>query len=177
MTVSAFTIRPATGNDVPTLARVAWQSFNEAFAGHPANHPADMEAYMRVAFAVETLETELADPANTYIVAEIEGEIVGYAKLRTGFKEECVSSNAPIELSRLYCLEAHHGKGIGRAMMEECLRIALKKKCDVMWLGVWEYNYRAQAFYAKAGFEKCGTHVFLLGSDPQTDWVMSRSLL
>jgi ribosomal protein S18 acetylase RimI-like enzyme len=45
-----------------------------------------------------------------------------------------------------------------------------------MWLGVWTKNFRAQEFYRKFGFTKCGEHVFVLGSDPQTDWVMSRSL-
>ena len=41
------------------------------------------------------------------------------------------------------------------------------------WLGVWERNARAQAFYRKQGFAPVGTHTFVLGSDEQTDeiWV------
>jgi ribosomal protein S18 acetylase RimI-like enzyme len=45
-----------------------------------------------------------------------------------------------------------------------------------MWLGVWEYNPRAQRFYEKNGFRIVGSHVFLLGEDPQTDLLMQREL-
>ena len=45
-----------------------------------------------------------------------------------------------------------------------------------MWLGVWERNWRAQAFYRKWEFTVVGDHVFLLGSDAQTDLLMERRL-
>ena len=41
-----------------------------------------------------------------------------------------------------------------------------------LWLGVWEKNDRARAFYAKCGFADVGEHIFLFGTDPQTDRVM-----
>ena len=44
-----------------------------------------------------------------------------------------------------------------------------------MWLGVWERNARAIAFYAKWGFIDIGDHVFMLGSDRQTDRIMWRA--
>jgi ribosomal protein S18 acetylase RimI-like enzyme len=44
------------------------------------------------------------------------------------------------------------------------------------WLGVWEKNPRAIAFYQKIGFAQCGAQPFLMGSDLQTDWVMNRTL-
>jgi ribosomal protein S18 acetylase RimI-like enzyme len=45
-----------------------------------------------------------------------------------------------------------------------------------MWLGVWEHNPRAIAFYHKHGFVDVGDHVFLLGEDPQTDIIMELDL-
>ena len=45
-----------------------------------------------------------------------------------------------------------------------------------MFLGVWEHNPRAQAFYRKWGFERVGEHVFQMGDDPQIDWWMVRTL-
>ena len=45
-----------------------------------------------------------------------------------------------------------------------------------MWLGVWEFNPRAQAFYEKYGFYEVGRHIFQLGSDPQTDLLMQKDL-
>ena len=41
-----------------------------------------------------------------------------------------------------------------------------------VWLGVWEKNERGIAFYAKCGFRDVGSHLFLVGSDLQTDRVM-----
>ena len=47
---------------------------------------------------------------------------------------------------------------------------------QTLWLGVWERNPRALAFYGKCGFVDVGEHVFLFGTDPQTDRVMARAL-
>ncbi len=40
-----------------------------------------------------------------------------------------------------------------------------------IWLGVWERNPRAIAFYVKSGYVQVGSHVFTVGSDSQTDFV------
>jgi ribosomal protein S18 acetylase RimI-like enzyme len=45
-----------------------------------------------------------------------------------------------------------------------------------LWLGVWERNPRAIAFYRKAGFVDVGSQLFVVGTDPQTDRLMERSL-
>jgi len=47
---------------------------------------------------------------------------------------------------------------------------------DAIWLGVWERNGRAQAFYRKWNFRAVGQHVFQLGSDPQRDILMQRAV-
>ena len=46
-----------------------------------------------------------------------------------------------------------------------------------LWLGVWERNPRAIAFYRKRGFIEVGAHVFRLGDDAQTDLIMQRDLM
>ena len=43
-----------------------------------------------------------------------------------------------------------------------------------LWLGVWERNERAKAFYRKGGFVDVGAHVFMVGTDAQTDRIMAR---
>ena len=45
-----------------------------------------------------------------------------------------------------------------------------------LWLGVWERNPRAIAFYTKCGFVDVGEHAFVFGTDEQTDRVMARSV-
>lgn len=172
----ALSIRFAAAADAETLAQIAWKSFYDAFADHPKNAPDDMKAYMDEAFSVEALKDDLADKDTIYFVAELENAIVGYAKLKQNSREDCTSGERPIELCRLYSLNEFIGKGIGKSLMLKSLEFAQEENHDFMWLGVWEYNTRAQEFYKKFGFEKCGEHIFQLGSDPQTDWVFERKI-
>jgi len=173
---TSIKIRYSRGEDAETLARIALKSFYDAFADDPRNNPEDMKAYMDSAFSVETITADLNDANAIYLIAEIEDAMVGYAKLKTESSEDCVVGKNPIELCRLYALNEWIGHGIGATLMLACLEHAKEKQHDVMWLGVWEFNYRAQIFYAKFGFEKCGEHVFQLGKDAQTDWVLQRQI-
>ncbi len=47
---------------------------------------------------------------------------------------------------------------------------------QTMWLGVWEHNHRARAFYERWGFIPVGTETFRLGSDEQIDLLMELRL-
>ena len=170
-------IRFATIEDAEILAVIGRKSFYDAFAEHPANHPDDMKIYMDEAFSPETIAEDLRETDTVHFIAEIKNKAVGYAKLKLNSCEDCVSpSQKPIELCRLYSLNEYIGKGIGKALMSKCLEYAEENGNDVFWLGVWEYNFRAQKFYEKFGFEKCGEHIFQLGTDPQTDWVLQKRI-
>ena len=160
--------------DAGMLADLALRTFNDAFAGHPLNRPEDMAAYTAAAFAPARVRAELADPAVEYLVAEVGGEPAGYAQLRYGPAEPGVTADRPAELGRLYVEQRVLGRGVGPALMTAALAAAARRGCDVLWLGVWEHNPRAQAFYRKWGFGVVGSHTFLLGSDPQTDLLMQR---
>lgn len=178
--MSTISIRCAAPADAATLAHVGATSFFDAFAGDKRNRPEDMRAYMNENFTVEALEKDLQAANVIYFIAEVtsgeNAEAVGYAKLQTGSGEQSVEAKNPIELCRLYALREFVGAGVGAGLMNACLDLARGKNCDRIWLGVWEFNFRAQNFYRKFGFEKCGEHVFQLGSDPQTDWIMQKEI-
>lgn len=169
-------IRLATAEDAEILSKIGWQSFDEAFADHPKNHPDDMRIYMDEAFSPETISEDLQNEKTIYLIAEINNETGGYAKLTFDSREDYIAGEKTIELCRLYALDQFIGRGIGKNLMLEFFKIAEENDCDVAWLGVWEFNFRAQEFYKKFGFEKCGEHVFQLGRDPQIDWVMQRKI-
>ena len=54
-------------------------------------------------------------------------------------------------------------------MMDEAIKLANEKNKNKIWLGVWEKNMNAIAFYKKAGFEKTGSHSFFMGKEEQID--------
>ena len=138
--------------------------------------PDDLAHYMRQAFNIEQIAVELADPKSIFLLAEIDGKPAGYAKLIVGNIENGVTAVRPIELSRLYSHQEFLGKGVGQNLMDACFELAKTRGHDVMWLGVWEFNPRAQRFYEKNGFRAVGRHVFQLGSDPQTDLLMQKEI-
>ena len=107
----------------------------------------------------------------------MDGEkVVGYAKVKEGKSPKELNSENGIEIERIYTLSEYRGKSVGKLLMQTCIDIALKRGYTEIWLGVWEYNPRAIAFYEKWGFEKFGSHPFLLGNDLQTDLLMKKKL-
>ena len=171
---STLSIRRASASDASLLAELGARTFHDAFSAD--NTAEDMDAYMSVAFTPEKLAAELADADTAFFVAEIDGAAVGYAQLRAGEAPPCVEGARPIELARLYVSQAWLGRGVGEALMRACVEEACAAGHRTIWLGVWERNPRAQAFYRKWDFRVVGDHVFVLGSDPQTDLLMERAL-
>jgi len=171
---SELVIRQAKLAEAEALLELAARTFYDAFAA--TNTPENMRSYMSAAFTVEQMTTELHDPGSTFLLAELAGQLVGYAKLLRSGVPECVVTRPAIELSRLYVEQNVLGAGVGAALMQACLDAARRAGFRAIFLGVWERNPRAHAFYRKWGFERVGEHVFQMGDDPQTDWWMMRAL-
>lgn len=169
-----LTIRRANRKDAGLLAELGARTFAETFATDNSNE--DMAAYLAASFSVSQQMADLADPASTFLVAEVRGLAVGYAKLHAGEPEDGVDGAKPVELVRLYVSREWLGRGVGEALMRACLDEARQAGHRTMWLGVWERNGRAQAFYRKWNFRVVGEHVFQLGSDPQRDILMKRAV-
>jgi ribosomal protein S18 acetylase RimI-like enzyme len=168
------TIRRASENDAALLAELGARTFYDSFAAQ--NTPENMAAYLAASFSPEQQRAELADPQNTFLISETDGVAIGYAQLRAGKPPASVSDPKAIELVRLYVSSSFQGTGVGGKLMEACLAEARQAGYQTIWLGVWQQNTRAQAFYERWNFSVVGDHVFHLGADPQLDWLMERSL-
>jgi GNAT superfamily N-acetyltransferase len=170
----APSIRRASTEDAKLLAELGALTFAETFSEE--NTAEDMAAYMAASFSPERLTAELADPSSTFFIAEVDGSAAGYAQIHSGEAPEGVEGGKPIELVRLYVARAWLGRGVGPALMQRCIEEARRMGFQTIWLGVWERNHRAQAFYRKWNFHEVGEHIFQLGSDPQRDIVMQRAI-
>ncbi len=169
-----ITFRLANESDVKLIKNISWQTFFDTF--HPYNSKEDMELFLKTNFDEETVRNEIRNKQNTFMVAYLKKQVTGYAKLsETGNLPELTALNA-IEVSRIYALKEKIGTGVGKALMEQCIRLAKEKNKDVIWLGVWERNQRAIQFYRRWGFEKFGEQLFMLGNDKQNDWLMKKEL-
>jgi diamine N-acetyltransferase len=169
-----LTIRYGTLHDAELLAELGARTFSETFAVD--NSPENMAAYLAASFTPAQLAADLVDPRCVFQIAETDGLAVGYAMLRTGAAPLQVTGERPIELVRLYVSRNSLGSGVGAALMQACIDEAKRGDHETLWLGVWEHNHRAQAFYRKWNFREVGTHMFKLGEDPQTDLLMQRCI-
>ncbi|HYE86927.1 MAG TPA: GNAT family N-acetyltransferase [Vicinamibacterales bacterium] len=165
-----MTIRTATDADAAVVADLARRTFYDTFA--ETNDPADMALHLASAYGVDQQTRELRDRDITTLVAEVDGRAIGYAQLRGGHVPDCVTGPEPMELWRFYVDREWHGRGIARPLMDRVKEEARHRGARTLWLGVWERNDRARAFYQKCGFADVGEHIFLFGTDPQTDRVM-----
>jgi ribosomal protein S18 acetylase RimI-like enzyme len=165
-------IRNATLSEADALSRFAERTFREAFGAD--NRPEDMDAYCEMAFAPDTMHGYLSDPSMTTLVMIAEhGGFAAYAQLRPEAPIEDAGMPEPIELWRFYVDKVHHGRGIAHQLMGAVIDAAQARGAGTLWLGVWERNTRAQAFYSKFGFVDVGSHTFVLGTDVQTDRLMA----
>jgi GNAT superfamily N-acetyltransferase len=168
------TIRLATVADAAVLAELAGSTFYDTFA--PNNDPGDMAIHLARAYGVEQQTSELNDPGMITLLAEEGSTALAYAQLRGDHVPDCVAGPRPIELWRFYVSREWHGRGVAQQLMDRVKLAARHHGAQTLWLGVWERNDRARAFYAKCGFADVGEHIFLFGTDPQTDRVMAASL-
>ena len=175
MSSSPYILRRATSGDAGLLAALAARLFEQTFGA--ANNPDDMRSYLARAFSPEKQLAELADPDRAVWIAEDSASVpIGYAMLKRGEAGPGVTSPSPAEVERLYADRTWHGLGVGAALMRACIDEAHEWGCGVIWLGVWERNPRAIAFYEKTGFTTVGRQTFLLGNDIQHDLVMARAI-
>jgi diamine N-acetyltransferase len=161
----------ATAADAPLLAELAARTFYEAFAAD--NDPEDMRQHLETSYTVERHLAEIRDPAIDTLLMRIDGGApVAYAQLRAGKISDGVPAGGSLELWRFYVDGRWHGRGLAQVLMAAAKARARERGASRLWLGVWERNARAQAFYGKHGFRKVGRQIYVVGSDPQTDDVL-----
>ena len=167
-------LRKAHLSDLSELLALARTSFLQAFT--TGNKPENVQAYLAEAFNEAQLTIELENPASTFIVASLEGKLVGYTKLNLAAAQADVQDPASVEVARLYTLEEVWGTGLGQLLLEAAFAFAKQEGKTWLWLGVWEHNARAIRFYEKNGLRIFGSHPFPFGDEIQNDWLMRMEL-
>ena len=130
------------------MAELAARTFRDTFGAD--NRPDDLALHLASAYGPAQQARELADPNIITLVAEDGGALVAFAQLRRGAPPASVVGPAPIELWRFYLGAAWQGRGFAQQLMAQVVDAAKHAGAATLWLGVWERNPRAIAFYRKA---------------------------
>lgn len=168
-------LRQATKDDVSALRQLAIQTQVDTFGAY--NSEANMKAYLDGAYSMARMSLELDEPGSQNYLAFIDNRLVGFMRLRKSQEVEHLLGVNTVELQRLYVDTSLKGQGIGSVLMKEALDYASINGYEWIWLGVWEHNTAAQVFYNRWGFERFSEHIFQMGADPQTDWLLRRKCL
>jgi len=168
-------IRRGVVSDAAGLAAFAARTFAEAFGdGTSAD---DLQAHVAATYRADLQARELADSTVITLLALHDARIVAYAQVRRNdTPPSCVTMSDAVELQRFYADRSVRGTGLTLRLMELALDAARKLGGRHAWLGVWERNARAMAFYRKAGFDEIGFTHYVVGSDRQTDRVFLAAL-
>lgn len=169
-----FECIPCTPADLDVLRDVSIATFSRAFEAQ--NNPEDFAAYLGKAFGRQQLLEELRHPDMHFYFVRVRGELAGYFKLNTGKAQTELREPDGMEIERIYVLAGYQGRGIGARMLEWICSHARDMGKTYLWLGVWEHNPRAIAFYGRQGFVTFGKHPYDIGNDRQWDWLMRLDL-
>ncbi len=167
-------IRQLGTDDLERLQQISRLTFTETFSEY--NSEENMRSYLNNNLSVEKLGEELKNPDSSFYFAEMRGTVIGYLKLNMGVAQNEWKEDTGMEIERIYVLKEYHGHKIGQLLFEKAISIARSMEMQYVWLGVWEKNERAIAFYTKNRFKVVDHHLFKLGDDVQTDYLMKLSL-
>lgn len=161
--------------DINELQKVSVETFYDTFADQ--NTEKNMQDYVSNSYKLETLTEELKNKNSFfYFVLSDEDDIMGYLKLNISDAQSEDDFENALEIERIYIRKEFQKQGLGKVLYNIALTKATELEKQRIWLGVWEFNQNAKAFYQHLGFEFVGSHIFNMGADHQTDLIMVKSI-
>ena len=132
-----ITLRPATAGDLPAIAETWETGWRDA---HIGNVPDELVAIR----TSESFRTRAAELIGETVVADVDGEVVGFATL------------AGDEVEQLFVARSHRGDGVADALMADAEQRLRAAGHATAWLAVVGGNARARRFYERLGWTDDG---------------------
>lgn len=170
-------IRKAQLSDIKLLQEIGITTFTNTFDGTCTKE--DMKQVVARYFNTEQCTIELQNTNDNFFFYEDNLMVQGYMRINDIQACPLVEFKAQkcMELVRLYVLKAYHGTGVANSLMQYAINFAKEKDYDILYLSVWEYNFRARGFYEKHGFTNTGImYDFPLGKTMQKDFWFIKKL-
>ncbi|RYC13808.1 GNAT family N-acetyltransferase [Nocardioides zhouii] len=175
------TVRQALESDAEGLSRLAALTF--PLACTPQTSAEFLATHIATRLDPASFRRHLADPACVVLLAEADDgtDPLGYTMLIGGEPTDpdvarTIRFRPTVSLERCYVHPDHHGTGVASHLMAATLDAARQTGAQGIWLGVSEENARANAFYARHGFEQVGKKRFHIGDAWEDDNVRERAL-
>ncbi|WP_047152504.1 GNAT family N-acetyltransferase [Aneurinibacillus tyrosinisolvens] len=170
----AINIKKCTLEDSRKLQEISYETFNETFKHQ--NSPENMNAYLERAFNLTQLEKELSNISSQFFFVYFNNEVAGYLRVNSNDAQSEEMGDESLEIERIYIKNKFQKQGLGKYLLNKAMEIAMERNKKKIWLGVWEKNENAIAFYKKMGFVQTGAHSFYMGDEEQMDFIMTYSI-
>ncbi|WDM19949.1 GNAT family N-acetyltransferase [Paenibacillus polymyxa] len=161
--------------DLQILQEISIETFNDTFKDQ--NSPENMKAYLERAFNFQQLEKELSNISSEIFFIYLNEELAGYLKVNMNDAQSEKMGDESLEIERIYIKNKFQKHGLGKYLLNKAMEIAMEHNKKKIWLGVWEKNENAIAFYMKMGFVQTGAHSFYMGDEEQIDFIMSKTII
>ena len=168
-------IKKCNVEDLPKLLEISYETFNETFKNQ--NSPENIKAYLERAFNLKQLEKELSNISSQFFFVYLNNEVAVYLKININDAQSEEMSDESLEIERIYIKRKFQNHGLGMYLLNKTIEIAMEFNKKKIWLGVWEKNENAIAFYEKMGFVQTGSHSFYMGNEEQVDFIMTKILI
>ena len=170
----SVTVRRAEVPEAKMLTGLMRRAFRDAFEHN--TRVDDLNAHMNSNFTLQRQQAELSNPGAQTLLAIVNAQPVGYAQIHPGPSPECVNTERTVQMQRFYLLKPFWGTNVANLLMKACIAALSQGSYNAVWLSCWDQNKRALSFYRRWGFSQCGTVPFIVGSDRQTDFILTRPL-
>ena len=166
-------LRPATPADVAALSALAIDAFKAKFA--QLYSAQDLATFLAESLEEGPVAAELANPTRVYQLAELDGRLMGFAKigLNCGFTQYARGSRV-MELKQLYTAADATGMGIGGKLMDWAMDQFAARGADEAQISVYSENHGAHRFYERYGFEKVADITFKVGEQLDPEFLFAK---
>jgi diamine N-acetyltransferase len=168
-------LKRCTLEDLHQLQEISIETFSDTFKDQ--NSPENMNAYLEKAYNLEQVKKEVSHSSSRFFFVLFNEEIAGYLKVNVKDAQSEKMGEEAFEIERIYIKKPLQKHGIGKYLLNKAIEMAEEQGKKKIWLGVWEHNENAIAFYQKMGFVQTGAHSFYMGDEEQTDLIMVKVLL
>ncbi len=154
--LTAMTLRTAHKSDASSIAALSIEVWIGTYLKRGIN--ALFADYVLEEFTASKAEALISDPNEFILVSENDEGIDGFIRLSCG-NPAPVPGCSNVEISTFYVQPRHHGKGVGKRLLNAALQHCRTNGDESVWLATNAENTPAIAFYLAQGFEHVGeTH-------------------
>ena len=152
--------------NIQVLSNVIWPAtFSNILSQEQISYMMDMM------YSTSSLEKQINELNHHYLLAEEDGEYLGYLSYELNYKGTPIT-----KIHKIYVLPSIQGKGVGRLFIDAVSKLALKNNNTLLSLNVNRYN-KAIDFYKRMGFDFFASENIEIGNGfLMEDFVMNKDL-